>query len=165
MAKPRVRKQRESDLPPAEEPSHSLLHRLRDEFNSVFDRLTGGQWNMYPVYSDILNDEYEPVVEIAETDKDIVLTMEIPGVDVKSLDVAVADTSVKIRGEKNQSSAGEECEIHHCERQYGKFNRVVTLPVAIDADQVKAKYGHGILTVRLAKLKATHKKKVPIDIE
>ena len=146
--------------------SESSLVGLRDQIVSLFDRVVGsGRWDMYPVLTDYLNegDTFSPVIEVHENDSDVVVLIELPGVDPNSLTLKVSEHIVKLKGDKPKVARDED-NMYHSERKYGRFRRTIRLPEAIDANEVQAEYSHGVLSVRLSKADMVKPRAVPIKI-
>ena len=97
-------------------------------------------------------EEYEwiPASDIAETDTEYHLTMELPGIDMKKLDISFSEGVLTVKGEKTKEvSVGESC---YCSERYsGSFQRNFRIPGAVDKDNIEAKYRDGLLRVSLAK--------------
>jgi len=94
---------------------------------------------------------WAPAMELQDIGEALVLRAQIPGVDANDVDIQVAKQSVAISGEYRQEHKAEEQGYFKSEFRYGKFNRTVKLPVAIDNTQVKADYTNGVLTLTLPK--------------
>ncbi|MBX6323136.1 MAG: Hsp20/alpha crystallin family protein [Rhodospirillaceae bacterium] len=90
-----------------------------------------------------------PNVEIAENDREIRVTAEVPGLDEKDIEVLLADGVLTLRGEKRSES--EDRERQFSERFYGRFERRIPLDAEIDEDKVSASFKNGVLTVTLPK--------------
>jgi len=92
---------------------------------------------------------------VSETDKDICITAELPGLTDKDVDVSVVGNQITIKGEKKSEldEKGEEegREFHRIERTSGAFQRMMQLPFEIDPDAVKADVKDGVLTVTIPK--------------
>jgi HSP20 family protein len=106
-----------------------------------------------------------PMINLYE-DRDYVYVEALaPGVDVESLSLAVIRNVLSISGEKRRTPDTIPPEaFHRNERAAGKFVRTVDLPVAVDADQVKAEYQHGLLMVTLAKAAAAKPKQITVTV-
>ena len=104
-----------------------------------------------------------PSVEVSETDKDVTVTAELPGLDEKDVEVLLAEGVLTIRGEKKSET--EDKDRHYSERYYGRFERRVALPGEVDEDKVQASFKNGILTVTMPKsAKAQeHVKRIPLN--
>lgn len=90
-----------------------------------------------------------PKLEIADSDKALTVSAEVPGMDEKDIEVLLGDGALTIRGEK--TSATEDKDKQFSEHFYGKFERRVPIDAAIAADQVSASFKNGVLTVTLPK--------------
>ncbi|MBV8885710.1 MAG: Hsp20/alpha crystallin family protein, partial [Chroococcidiopsidaceae cyanobacterium CP_BM_RX_35] len=83
---------------------------------------------------------WKPAVELKETEDNVVLRAEIPGVEGKDLDIQVSKEAVSISGEHRYEKQAEEKGLFRTEFRYGKFQRVLALPVAVQNDQVQAEF-------------------------
>lgn len=92
-----------------------------------------------------------PQVDIAEGKKEYTITVEVPGVDEKDIDLTLADGTLTIRGEKKYEKEDKDKEYHRIERSYGSFQRVISLPTDADENEVKAKFKNGVLTITIGK--------------
>ena len=92
---------------------------------------------------------------VSETDKEICITAELPGVEQKDIDVSVTGNRISVKGEKKsekeEKKDDEGRQFHRVERSSGSFQRTMTVPFEIDADTVKAEFKNGILTVTIPK--------------
>ena len=89
-----------------------------------------------------------PPVNVSETDEEILVRAEVPGISVKELDLSVTGETLTLEGER-LLELPEGATFLAQERQHGRFRRVVSLPRPVDAGQTKAEYADGVLTVRL----------------
>jgi HSP20 family protein len=105
---------------------------------------------------------------VSETDKEICITVELPGVEEKDLDISVSESRIAIKGEKKseKEEKGEEegREYHRIERSSGSFQRSMTVPFKIDGDTVNADFKNGVLTVKIPKPPEVIKKTKKIEI-
>ncbi len=106
----------------------------------------------------------KPAIELKTADTEVVLRAELPGIDVKDLDVQVTREAVSISGEYKAETKTEEGRIVRSELRYGKFHRVIPLPFKVQNDQVKAEFQDGILTLVLPKLQAELPKVVKVNL-
>ena len=107
---------------------------------------------------------WAPAVDLYETNDDLVLTMEVPGVRDKDVTVSITGDLLSIKGERRFEHDVKEQQLLHVERTYGKFERLVQLPIPVQADKVKASYRDGILEVRLPKTEEIKPKEIKVDI-
>src|SRR3954447_11592795 len=90
-----------------------------------------------------------PSVEVVQSDQDIRASAELLGLDEKDVEVLVDDDVLTIRGEKRAET--EDKERRFTERTYGRFERVIPLPFAVEEDKAEASFNNGVLTVTLPK--------------
>jgi HSP20 family protein len=95
----------------------------------------------------------QPSMNVSETDGELRITVELPGVAAQDLDVNLQGDLLSIRGEKRfeQSKGDEKENFHFVERSYGSFQRSIRLPFAAEPDQVKARFENGVLSLTLPK--------------
>ena len=92
-----------------------------------------------------------PAIDLDETDKEMVVTAELPGVSDKDIQVSLAGDVLTIRGEKKTETEEKKGNSTYTERRYGSFARSLRLPFEVKDEQVDAKFKDGVLTVRLPK--------------
>lgn len=107
---------------------------------------------------------WAPVVDILETDNDLVVRAEIPGVNKDDIDIEVTSESLSIRGERKCPDCDKE-KFLRIERPYGPFERSFTIGVPVQADKVKATYRDGILEVVIPKAEEVKPKKIEVQAE
>ena len=107
-----------------------------------------------------------PSVDMRETDTELILTAELPGVTRENLDLEVTPEMLRLRGEIREEREEKEPTYHRCERVWGSFERIIPLPTEVVSDQVKATLKDGVLEVRLPKTehaKAETPRKIKIE--
>jgi len=87
--------------------------------------------------------EWIPAVDVAGTKGEILVTVEIPGMDAKDIDVSLNEGTLTIKGEKKQEKEEREQNYHLMERRYGTFVRSIPLPRGVESDKVTASYKDG----------------------
>jgi HSP20 family protein len=104
-------------------------------------------------------------VDVGETDGEILVTAELPGVDEKDVEVVLEDDMLRVRAEKRSEAEDKDKTWHVVERSYGSFERAIRVPAGIDPDSVKASFANGVLTVSLPKPAeaVAARKKIPIS--
>jgi HSP20 family protein len=107
--------------------------------------------------------EWIPPLDVAETKDEIIVTVELPGVDPSNVEVTVANGILTIKGEKKHERKDER--YHLIERTYGAFTRSIRLPVDFDENNVKATYKDGVLKIVLPKVEKAKEKEIKIQIE
>jgi HSP20 family protein len=136
--------------------------RLRDEVDSLFDRFLGGRWGIGEDDRGFMSWPTSLRADLAESENEVTVTMELPGVDPKDLEINVVGDALSIRGEKRQEQESKERNYYHVERQFGSFQRSIPLPASVDPEQVDADFRNGVLTVRLAKRPDARPKRIPV---
>jgi HSP20 family protein len=111
-----------------------------------------------------LEGSFSPSVDVSETDKDVCVTVELPGMDEKDIDLAIAENALTIKGEKKTEKEEKNEGRYHIERSYGSFQRRIMLPCEVNTDKTKATFKKGVLKVTLPKTaKAQNFKKIAIS--
>jgi HSP20 family protein len=136
------------------------VESLQKEMNRLLDRI---------VPTDVGNGEkmglsFIPAAEMTETPEAVQLKLEIPGMEAKDLNVEVTADSLTINGERKSEIKTEEEGFTRTEFRYGKFHRVIPLPVQVDNNNVTAEYKDGILNLTLPKAEEEKNKVVKVSI-
>jgi HSP20 family protein len=103
-----------------------------------------------------------PAFDIAETETEIVVKAELPGMDVKDIEITLTDGLLTIKGEKKREHEDKRENYHRIERQYGSFSRSVSLSKGVKADAIDAGYKDGVLTVTLPKAEEHKPRKIEV---
>ena len=106
-----------------------------------------------------------PRVDVNETEKDILLDVELPGLEKKDVNVEVKNNTLTISGERKQEKKTEDAKCYRVERRYGKFERTFGLPENVKSDKVSAEYKNGILTLKLPKIEKAIPKQIDIAVK
>jgi HSP20 family protein len=141
----------------AERPTGNLFTSLQREIDRVFDDFTRGWPSFHTASADL-----RPRMDIAETDKDIEISAELPGLDEKDVQVNIADNVLTIKGEKKAEKEEKDKNYHMVERSYGSFYRALNLPAGVNIDAIKATLANGVLKVTVPKPAAAQAKKVEV---
>ena len=141
------------------------LQSLQTELNRLFEEYwqplaAAGQASSSP--TDLATSVWTPAIDLTETPGELVLVVDLPGVDPSTIDLSLTDKVLSIRGEK---VAAEVPNGHSRvrERSVGSFHRQVTLTEVVDFDRVQAEAKNGVLTVRLPKQEAARPRTIPIQ--
>jgi HSP20 family protein len=138
-----------------------LVHRSSDaltHFTHSKHEVTApaGSYSAFPSWSLLAG-------EIEETDKEIVVRVEVPGVEKEDCQVTIDGNILYIKGEKRFERATSDSTYHVTERAYGLFERAIPLPGEVDADRAEAGQKNGVLTVRLPKLGGEKGRVIPLS--
>jgi HSP20 family protein len=97
-------------------------------------------------------EDFNPHIDAVETDEDIRVSVELPGMDEQDIDVTISRDALTIGGNKRQEEREEGRNYYHAERSYGSFRRSVPLPCEVDASRADAVFRKGLLTITLLKV-------------
>ncbi len=143
----------------------AVFHKLHNEMNKLFDDLGRG---LTPWRHDDWREpftECQAKVDLRDTGTEIVLTADVPGVELKDLDITATPHYVSISGEKKAEMEASEPGYYRMERDYGYFRRVIPLPCEIDRDRIDAVFKNGVLTVTMPKTKSAIENEHKIDVK
>jgi HSP20 family protein len=101
--------------------------------------------------SDVRSAAAAPSIDVSETDSELRIDADLPGVEEKDVDVAISDNVLTIKGEKKAEKEEKKKDFHLVERSYGSFSRSLTLPFAADPSKAKATFKNGVLSISLPK--------------
>jgi HSP20 family protein len=127
------------------------------EFSAMQDRMNRMNRLIRESYSHEVPEEalttttLAPPVDIYEDEHNIILKMEVPGIDEKDLDVRIQNNTLTVHGERKIEKEEKEENFRRVERQYGSFARSFTVPSSVDPGQVSARCDKGVLNINLAK--------------
>jgi HSP20 family protein len=143
------------------QPLHEL-DNLRNQMNHLFEELVRGEREI-PFFpkGDIV---WSPAVELKETETEVILKAQIPGIDAKDLNVEVSQESVSITGEHREEKKSEEKGFFRSEFRYGKFERLIPLPTPVKNDQIQSEFKNGLLTLTMPKLEKSARKVVKVNL-
>ena len=106
--------------------------------------------------------EWVPAFDISETENEIIVKAEIPGMKVEEIDISLTDGLLTIKGERKMEKEDKQENYHRIERQFGTFSRTLNLGLKVKADGIDAGYKDGILTVTLPKAEEDKPKKIEV---
>ena len=130
------------------------------QLRTEVERLLGDFSRQTPLANWVPGAQY-PAVNIWETDHDVFVEAEVPGVKESDLEILVVGDDLTIKGKR--AEAPEDTSFHRRERGVGAFSRVVRLPIEVDADKVEASLREGVLEIRLAKAAAVRPRKIQVN--
>lgn len=131
------------------------LSTMRDQM----DRLMGSFFRG----NRLSGDAWAPDLDVSETDEEILIKADLPGVDEKDLSVSLSGTNLLIKGEKREEKEEKGKHFHRIERSFGSFQRTVALPVAVDSSRIKAEYTKGVLEIHLPKKPEVKPQQIPVS--
>ena len=101
--------------------------------------------------------------EVEETGKDIVVKIELPGMEKEDCRITIEDGVLYLRGEKHLVRESFDSTFHVMERAYGAFQRAIPLPGNVDVEQAEASYKNGVLLIRLPKVADPHRRTIAVE--
>ena len=138
------------------------IEKARSEMDRLLDTFLFGRPQKGDIWEEI---EWLPAIDVAETKNEIVVNVEIPGMDPKEFDISVSEGTLMIKGEKKQEKEEKEENYHLTERRYGTFTRSILLPQEVESDKIRASYKDGILKITLPKSEEAKKNEIKIKVE
>lgn len=133
------------------------LSRMRDDFDDLVRRVWNDPWSIAN-----LGGESMPRMDMSETDDDVMLRFELPGVKAEEVDISMSGNVLTLRGEKSETREEKRGNCTYSERSFGSFSRSVQIPTTVNPESVEATYNDGVLTVRLAKSPEARPRKITV---
>jgi HSP20 family protein len=144
------------------------LTAMRDEMDRMFERFwtnplvaldSQDRW-----FGDFSQEVFQPKLDVTDDKNCLRVALEVPGVDMKDLNVEVQDGVMTVSGEKKQEETSEEEGCYRTERSYGYFKRSIPLPAEVEAQKAEAKFDKGVLTIKLPKSERARQgaQKIPV---
>ena len=156
---------RERDRYPTTRQPDSRMLSLRDQMDRLFDDFfTGFGSPFVPSTQTVVEREFMPSVDVSETDGQVKVSAELPGMTEQDMNVELDEDMVTISGEKKHEEEEEKGGRYWRESSYGSFRRDVPLPAAVDTDQAKASFKNGKLEVMIPKSEQAKQKRKSIEI-
>lgn len=140
-------------------PAFDKLFGLRDELERLFENPLG-EWNRGSKFLSVWN----PPIDLYEDADHLIVKAELPGMKKEDIDVSLHDGALSISGERKSEQKYEDAQTHRCERFAGVFQRSLNLPTFVKADQAKAQYKDGILTITLPKAEEAKRKQIEVKV-
>jgi len=134
------------------------LITLREKMNRLFEDAFTSRGEE----KDLVSSAWTPAVDIFETENELILTAEVPGIDEKDIEIKIEDNTLSLKGERKFEKETKEENYHRIERAYGSFYRSFTLPNYIDQDKIHAEHENGVLRITMPKKSELKPRKVKI---
>ena len=133
-----------------------MMQPRRDLFNWLFeDSNLPGHWAE--------EREWLPAFDVSESDAEVIVKAELPGINVKDIDITLTDGLLSIKGQRRMEKEDKGHSYHRIERRFGSFSRSFNLGVEVKADSIDAGYKDGILTVTLPKAEKAKPKRIEVE--
>ncbi|MBN2565862.1 MAG: Hsp20/alpha crystallin family protein [Candidatus Eisenbacteria bacterium] len=139
----------------------SYVPSVSNEIDRAFDRMVRN-WVSPVSFSE---SDWNPSIDVSESENEIVVKAEVPGVDPGDVEISVDSNNLIISGEKRQEEEEKDRNYYRLERSYGSFRRSFALPADVDVDKIKASSKDGVISVVIPKSGERKSKKVKIEAE
>ncbi len=136
------------------------LNSLQDRMNRLFEETNRGSRVDDPSSASA----WSPAVDIHETDAEIVVQAELPGMDRKDIELNLENNVLILRGNRQFEKEAKDENYHRIERAYGVFSRSFSIPAVVDAAKIRADYKNGVLTIALPKTQQAKPKQIKIEV-
>jgi HSP20 family protein len=133
------------------------LATLQDRFTSLFENLAET-----PGKEQLAAGSFVPAVDVYEDEHNLVLKLEVPGVNEEDLNVSLENNLLTVSGERKFEKEEKEENFHRIERRYGSFTRSFRLPNTIDGEKVDASYDKGLLKITIGKRPEAKAKQIKV---
>lgn len=133
------------------------LATLRDEMDRLFDFA-------WPTRDSGLFSGWSPALDVHDEKDNFLVHVELPGMKKEDIDISLHDGVLSVSGERKSEREQKEGETFRSERYFGRFQRSVTLPAAVDASKVKASYKDGVLSIDLPKAEEAKPKQIAVSV-
>ncbi|QER41970.1 Hsp20/alpha crystallin family protein [Thermodesulfobacterium sp. TA1] len=106
-----------------------------------------------------------PAVDISETEDNVIVKVDVPGVNPEDMEISIVDNVLLIKGEKKKEEEEKKENFYRVERFYGSFMRSIPIPCEVDVEKIEATYKDGVLKIVLPKKPEEKKKVIKINVE
>jgi len=132
------------------------LDRMREEFDRFF--------GLEPMISGLFDRVKSPAIDVVEQDDAFVVTCDLPGVEMKDLEVNIANNVLTIKGEKKDSREVKDAKVYRQESWFGSFQRTLSLPDIVDPDNIEAVMKDGVPKITLPKKEEVKPKQIAVKV-
>jgi len=135
----------------------TALARLRRDMDALFERLFGESTGSLFAAPALM-----PRTDLAESENEVTVTMDLPGVDPDNIEIDISRDLLTVRARKHRENEEKRGTYHYVERASGEFQRCVQLPSTVDPDRASASYRAGVLTITIPKHAHVQPKKITV---
>jgi len=136
------------------------IRRIQQKMNRMMEDFMEEGGSTVPMN---ISDVMVPLADIKETDEEVLVTMDIPGMEKGDIELSVSEDSLEVKAERESEKEEKEEEFYKKERTYSKFERIIKLPAEVKPEETKAALKDGVLEVCLPKVEVTTRKKINIE--
>ena len=128
------------------------------EFTKEMDRA----FSSFPTEEFTFKD-WVPTIEMKETNGNLVVTADLPGINKQDINVEISDRTLTIQGERKMEKNEEKEGLYRSERRYGRFYRSILLPDTAKTDQIKAEMHDGVLELKVPLTESKRTRQIPVS--
>lgn len=139
------------------QPGFGMLEPFRNEMEDLMQRFFGEEGG-----NGLAAHAWAPRVDVEETDKELLVKADLPGVDPKNVEISIESGVLTIRGERKEAKEEKKKNYHRVERFTGMFHRTIPLPAGVDAEKVTATSANGVITIAIPKRPEAQPKKITV---
>jgi HSP20 family protein len=136
---------------------------LIDEFERLPDHFWGSWRPLVLQLEESSRPVFTPTVDIHEEKDKLVVKAELPGVAKDDLEITLDENTLRIQAEKKHEEVTEGTDYYACERHFGRYSRLISLPFRVDADKASASLDDGVLEIRLPKAEEAKSRQIALQ--
>ncbi|MGH8024924.1 MAG: Hsp20/alpha crystallin family protein [Limisphaerales bacterium] len=129
------------------------------------DRLFGNPFGDWLMSGEPFMEDWMPPINLYEEQDKFVIEAELPGIKKEEIQIFMSGNNLNITGQRTEEREQKARDTHRAERCFGRFHRMVSLPVPVKADAIQARYRDGVLTVTCPKTEEARRKEVRVQVE
>jgi HSP20 family protein len=137
------------------------LARIRRRFDELLEDMMGERETVFEEFEPMLKPRLESFIE----DGKLIVRADMPGIDPKNIEVSVTGSELRIHGEREEKKETKKRDFFHREVRYGSYDRVLTLPEGVKAEELKATYRDGVLELTAPVPKQLARKEIKVAVE
>jgi len=135
------------------------LSGMRNRLNRLFSQ---DEFWSYDTHAGA--NEWIPAVDIIESEREITIKAELPGVEPKDVSISLANNVLTLKGHRESEKEVRKENYYRMERATGAFGRSFTIPASIDSDRVTADFKNGLLTITLPKQESSKGRTIEVNV-
>ncbi len=137
------------------------LQELKKEMDRIWQEFFGKSY----LPEKWITFEWSPAIDVSETDNEVLVKVDLPGVNPDDIEISLSENILTIKGEKKKEEEEKKENFYRMERYYGSFMRSIQLPCEIEEDKISATYKDGVLKIVLPKKPEEKKKVIKVKVE
>ena len=138
---------------------------LMQRWQREIDRLFGDPFGGWLIPDESFMEDWVPAINVYEEKDNFVVEAELPGMKKDEIHIYMSGDNLNITGQRSEEREEKRREAYRSERYFGRFHRMIPLPVTVKADAIEARYRDGILTVTCPKTEEARAKQVEVKVD